>query len=182
MIFKAPINLDKIEATKIFNVLYEIFHNDFIKTKVYLDNSIYINPQSNKKENGKELSFWHLTTRKQTYFKKENGKNKKIQERLLDYNRASRIHWIKPIIKNCVSSTNIKLFYKKETTGKKPIRLYLWAYKEDFVVILQKLGKSSSFLVTSFYITEQYKRNSFEKYFEDYTNNRNPNFIRYEWF
>lgn len=74
------------------------------------------------------------------------------------------------------------MFYRKETKGKKPIRLYLWAYNEDFVVILQKLGRSSSFLVTSFYITHERKRNDFQKYYEEYMSQSNPELRRCEWF
>lgn len=64
----------------------------------------------------------------------------------------------------------IKLFYHRESNKKRDIRLYLWAYKDDFVVILQKLGKSSSFLVTSFYIDHQGKRDDYQKRYEKYQN------------
>ncbi len=175
------LDLEKIEASKIFDYLYDIFYNDFIKSKTYLNNTIYINPQTYKKDEGKELCFWHLTTREQIYIKKEGSRIIKIKERLPDFERASRIHWIKPIIENCFH-TEIKLFYKKETRGKKPIRLYLWAYNKDFVVILQKLGKSSSFLVTSFYITHRRKREDFQKYYEVYVKKLNPLLKGCEWF
>ena len=42
------------------------------------------------------------------------------------------------------------------------------SYDEDFVVILQKLGKSSSFLVTSFYITHADKRWDYQDNYETY--------------
>jgi len=180
--FDDPLDLGRIEATRIFDVLYEIFHDDFIRNKTFLNKNIFIDPQSNKKEDGKELSFWHLTTRKQRYYKKDGNRTVKMEERLTDYDRAARIHWIKPIIENGLTAQNIKLFYKKETTGKKPIRLYLWAYDEDFVVILQKLGKSSSFLVTSFYITHQHKRADFQKSYEKYVSHKDPNLRGCEWF
>ena len=182
MSFDAPLDLSSIEAAQIFDMLYDIFYDDFIANKTFLNGSIYINPQSHKKEEGKELSFWHLTTRTQSRLKKEGNRTIKIKERLLDFDRAKRIHWIKPIIDNALAAHNIKLFYKKETTKKKPIRLYLWAEDEDFVVILQKLGKSSSFLVTSFYITHQRKRDDFQKYYQDYTAKTNSDLKGCEWF
>ena len=77
---------------------------------------------------------------------------------------------------------DIRRFYRKETKGKKPIRLYLWAYKEDFVVIVQKLGASDAFLVTSFYITEAYKRASYQKWFNEYSAGSIPELHACEWF
>lgn len=178
----APLDLSNLDAAKIFDVLYAIFCDDFIANKTFLNGTIYINPQSHKKEEGKELSFWHLTTRTQTYRKKEGNRVVTVKERLLDFDRAARIHWVKTIIDSASTAQSIKLFYKKETTGKKPIRLYLWVENEDFVVILQKLGKSSSFLVTSFYITHQRKREDFQKYYESYIEKSDADLVGCEWF
>ncbi len=163
----------EIKWTKLIAKLYKELIDYFFEN---------IDPQSHKKEDGKECSFWHLTTRTQKRSKKEGNRIITVKERLLDFDRAKRIHWIKPIIDNASIAKNIKLFYKKETTRKKPIRLYLWVEDEDFVVILQKLGKSSSFLVTSFYITHQRKRDDFQKYYEDYIGKTNADLRGCEWF
>ena len=72
------------------------------------------------------------------------------------------------------------MFYYFEDNGK--IRLYLWAYNYDFVVILQKLGNSSFYLVTSFYIDNQKKRDKFQKKFEDYINKVDRRLNGCEWF
>jgi len=147
--------------------LYDIFKNDFVDNRCCLADKIYIDPKSHEKKNNKEEIFWHIIT------KKQRGR------RVLDLARASRIKWIKPIIKN-YSTLEIKRFYYFEDNNK--IRLYLWAYKHDFVVILQKLGSSSSYLVTSFYIDNQKKRDKFHKKFEDYINKVDPKLKNCEWF
>ncbi|MCK4441159.1 MAG: hypothetical protein KAU90_04085 [Sulfurovaceae bacterium] len=176
------INIDSIDATELFEVLYyDYFCVDFVDNKTYLNKTIYINPQSNKKDDGKEKSFWHLTSKTQSYQKKEGKRYITYTERLRDYSRAKRLAWVKQIIENH-DYEKIKLFYHKETTNKKPIRLYLWHYQEDFVVILQKLGKSSSFLVTSFYITHDKKRRDYQKRYEIYVKKLNPNLYGCEWF
>jgi NDP-sugar pyrophosphorylase family protein len=180
--FSYVIGVEDIEASEIFEYLYsKYFYVDFIKNKTYLNKSIYVNPESYKKDEGKELSFWHLTTREKTYTKKEGNRYVKYKERLLDIDRADRLEWVKKIIENH-SDSKIKLFYKKETTHKKPIRLYLWVYDEDFVVILQKLGRSSSFLVTSFYITHADKRRDYQKFYEIYCEKKDSNLKDCEWF
>ena len=180
--FSHIIGVEEIEATKIFDYLYkEYFYVDFIQDKTYLAGNIYIDPQCRRKDSGKELSFWHLTTREKRYTKKIGGKYVEYKERLLDVDRADRLEWVKKIIENHTDS-RIKLFYKRETKAKKPIRLYLWAYEEDFVVILQKLGKSSSFMVTSFYITHSKKRDDYQKYFEVYKRGKDESLNGCEWF
>jgi hypothetical protein len=180
--FSYVIGVEEIEASKIFDYLYkEYFCVDFIDTKTYLNGSIYINPECNKKDDGKELSFWHLTTREKTYTKKVGNQYIKYKDRLIDYDRADRLEWVKKIIENH-SDSKIKSFYKKETKHGNPIRLYLWAYDEDFVVILQKLGKSSSFLVTSFYITHADKRRDYQNYYERYYGGSDESLKGCEWF
>jgi hypothetical protein len=147
--------------------LYQIFKCDFIDNRCYIAQKIYINPQSNKKKDGKEEIFWHIVTRK----------NRRKRE--LDPPRATRIKWVKNIIL-CHNHKEIKMFYYLEDNGK--IRLYLWAYNYDFVVILQKLGNRSSYLVTSFYIDNQKKKNKFQKKFEDYINQVDNRLNGCEWF
>jgi hypothetical protein len=147
--------------------LYEIFKNDFINNSVYLNDTIYIDPKTHDKQDEKENIFWHIITRK------DRGK------RRFDTPRACRIRWIKPIILNFLDD-KIKLFYYYEDNRK--IRLYLWAFEYDFVVILQKLGNTSSYLVTSFYIDNQRKRDIFQKKFEDYNNKADVRLKDCEWF
>jgi len=147
--------------------LYQIFHNDFVRNRCYMADRIYIDPKSHEKKDGKEEIFWHIVTRK------NRGR------RELDPPRAMRIKWVKSIILNH-NHSEIKLFYYLEDNGK--IRLYLWAYNYDFVVILQKLGNGSSYLVTSFYIDNQKKRDKFQKKFEDYTNKIDIRLDNCEWF
>ena len=176
-----PINLERIDATRIIDSLYDIFDRDFVSNQTYLANSIYVDPQSNRKDEGKELSFWHLTTRKDYTYEWVNGRKIKIGgERYPDFQRASRLEWIKQILTNHDDDC-IKMFFYKEQTGKKPIRLYLWAEDHDFVVILQKLGRSSSFLVTSFYIDQEHKREDYESRYEAYLDN-STGLASYRWF
>lgn len=180
--FSCIIGVEEIEATEIFDYLYEsYFVEDFIEQKTYLNGNIYINPESYKKDENKELAFWHLTTREKQYTKREGKKFVTYKERLLDIDRADRLEWVKKIIEN-YTLPDIKCFYKKETANKKPIRLYLWLYEKNFVVILQKLRKSSSFLVTSFYIDHEDKKVDYQDYYENYTNGLDIDLAGCEWF
>ena len=122
-----------------------------------------------------------VTTRKQEKTTKQGNRYIKTIERYPDFDRSARIEWVKQILENHNHPT-VKCFYHQETNPKKDIRLYLWAYQNDFVVILQKLGRSSSFLVTSFYIDHKSKKQDYEKRFNSYRNKENPAILGCEWF
>lgn len=178
---KEPLELNRIDATEIIDVLYEIFCRDFIESDTYLAGCIYIDPRCHKKDDGKEIDFWHLTSRE---VKEKVWENRKpvwrVTGRYPDFDRASRLEWVKQILTNhCHES--IKMFYHRETNPKKDIRLYLWAYEEDFVVILQKLGRSRSFLVTSFYLDHEGKKRDYEARYRNYLS-EDPDLFQCEWF
>lgn len=176
-----PIDLSKVDATKIFDFLYDIFKNDFVLNKTYLAKKIYINPKSDDKEDNKEKVFWHLTSRDEKEYYWENGIRKhRVIGRYPDFKRSSRIKWVKKIIENHEHS-KVKYFYHQESNKKRDIRLYLWAYEDDFVVILQKLGKSQSFLVTSFFIDHKGKREDYQRRLENYQNG-DEKLENCEWF
>jgi hypothetical protein len=161
---------DKTED-EIIEFLYGIFKEHFINNNTFLADKIYIDPKIDDKERGmdKPKIYWHIIS-------KVNQRSKK---REFDSKRACRIHWIKPIILNN-QNPKIKLFYHLEKNEK--IRLYLWADNVDFIVILQKLGRASSYLVTSFYIDRDYNKNIYEKRYENYINKKDLNLKDCEWF
>lgn len=173
----SPINLTSICATQYIDHFYSFFKRDFIDSDTYLE-QIYINPRKDEIDEGKQKVFWHLTTRTDETWQFQGRSRVKVKERFPDLQRARRICWIKEILEN-YDHNAIKLFYARHHS--KSVRLYLWAYDHDFVVILQKLGKAESFLVTSFYITHQGKRNEFEKLFQEYRD-VNSGLVNYKWF
>ena len=165
-----PISLNKIAATEIIEFLYGIFHRDFVASKTYLANTVYINPRSHLKDEGKERDFWHLTSREQKEVVWENNRRiTKVIGRYPDFARASRLQWVKQILTQH-DHQSIKVFYHRETNKNRDIRLYLWAHEHDFVVILQKLGKSDAFLVTSFYLDHDGKKKDYQVRYLNYTN------------
>lgn len=177
----APIDLGSVDAGQIIDVLYNIFDRDFVANRTYLNSTIYINPRSHMKEDGKEIDFWHLTTKDEKEKVWENNKPVwKVIGRYPDFARASRLEWVKQILTSHDHDC-IKMFYHRETNKKRNIRLYLWAYDHDFVVILQKLGRSDSFLVTSFYVTHDKKKREYNNRHENYTNG-DDDLAGCEWF
>ncbi len=177
----APLNLGKVNTTELFDYLYSFFHRDFIASRTYLNGSIYIDPRSYRKEDGKEMDFWHLTHKNQSFPVKQGNRWIRQTERLYDPDRSRRIEWVKQIITQH-NHDKVKRFYHRESNRKRDIRLYLWAHEDDFVVILQKLGRSSSFLVTSFYIDYGKKRSDYESRYQNYISGRDADLGGCEWF
>ena len=162
-----PLNLGVIEAGDLYNYLYGFFRRDFVEQRTMLNGTIHISPRSHLLEDGKERDFWHLTSREKSFQVKEGNRYVTKKERLIDYARSERIEWVRQIIANH-GQGRIKLFYYRESNADRDIRLYLWAFQDDFVVILQKLGRSTSFLVTSFYIDHDAKRIDYENRYQRY--------------
>ena len=167
--FSEPIALNKIEASDIIDTLYRIFRRDFIESAAMLNGAIWVDPQVARKEDGRECSFWHLTSR--------GGPG----NRFPDFQRAARLEWIKPIVSQ-PNAPNIRLFYHRETSGKRDLRLYLWAVDAEFVVILQKLGRTTTFLVTSFCVDQPSKQRDYSARFDRYQTKSDPDLHCCEWF
>ena len=168
--FSVVVNLDNKNDDEIIELLYKIFKNDFVESRTYLSEQIYIDPMSDDIEVtiNKEKIFWHVISRKDRGIRR------------IDKPRACRINWIKPIILNHENS-RIKYFYHYEDNHK--IRLYLWAFNDNFAVILQKIGTTnSSYVVTSFYIDNQNKRDAFQRKLESYSNKSDNRLENFEWF
>lgn len=181
-LFTAPLDLSPFPSeSDAFDHLYGFFQRDFVNQRTCLTETIYVDPNGQGMKNGREEVFWHITTRDQIKRVRQGNRIVPIKTRPLDPDRASRIAWVRPMLLN-YAHADIKLFYRKETKGKKPIRLYLWAHQHDFVVIVQKLGASNAFLVTSFYITESYKRASYTKWHNEYASGANQDLQGCEWF
>lgn len=152
-----------------YEELYKVFYADFIQNQTYLANTIYVNPTFQGVENGKEKIFWHIVTRT----------NKITRTREYDEKRAERIEWVKGMIRNH-NHSEVKSFYYHEDNRK--IRFYLWAHNHDFLVILQKIGATESYLVTSFYIDNNRKRNTTQRKYDEYIAKSDSRLNGCEWF
>jgi hypothetical protein len=132
--------------------LYNIFRKDF-KGKNLIHDGIKVVFDARKIEGDKEEGFWHVITK--TDFQ--------TKERLLDFRRAERLHWIKIILEDSENELSIKRWNCLDKRRKK-IRRYLWLEKEDFVVVLEKSkNKKLYILVTAYYIEGDSTRRSLNK-------------------
>ncbi|MDT8303922.1 MAG: hypothetical protein RQ760_20745 [Sedimentisphaerales bacterium] len=148
------INLDGAYE-EIIEKLYTVFRKDFIENKArHLGRNVAINGVINEFSQGKVEGFWHVITR-------DDG-NK--TNRLIDYPRAKRLPWSKPLMENPYHD-EIKFFFYDEGVSRKGIRHYICLENENYLVILKK-RKYDYYWITSFYV-DGYRRGYFQKKFQN---------------
>jgi len=147
------INLDG-SYEEIIERLYELFRNDFIEDKAkHLGRDVAYNGVINESSQGKVEGFWHVITREDSA---RTG-------RLIDYRRAERLPWSKPLMENPYHD-EICFFFYDEGDSRKGIRHYIWIERYNYVVVLQR-KKSHYIWITSFYV-EGWKYKDLRKRYE----------------
>lgn len=129
--------------------LFKIFKKDFIDNKTYfMAYPVIVAPPRNG-ETYPEV-FWHIISQQTQKGSKSNN------TRLIDYKRAKRLCWIKPIIQQYkdeqLTSWRSKEFDKN--TGKEIYKYYFWYKEGKFMVILNCIETKTKkfFIATSFYV------------------------------
>ena len=149
-----------------YEMLYAIFCRDIRDCNLlYNGNDVWIFPDT---EDGKELIFWHLTTRgvkrqktprrKRKYYPEWQTDTK--TERLPDLRRCERLPWIKPLLEHPSEPEVLTWDYEE---GDRTIKTYAWIKDNDFVVIMKKYPDDKRRLITSFYVDKSFKRKDFER-------------------
>ena len=129
--------------------LFKIFKNDFIDNKTYFMAYPILVAPPKKGEIYSEV-FWHIISKQSQKGSKSNN------TRLIDYKRAKRLCWIKPIIQQYkdekITSWRSKDFDKK--AGKEIYKYFFWYKEGKFIVILKCIERKSKkfFIATSFYV------------------------------
>lgn len=96
--------------------------------------------------------FTHLVTR-------DDGSG----QRIIDYDRARKLNWVKPVIEN-YQQPEIHAFWCR---GSRNDTLYLWLYDYDFVVIMRKMRArqmQARIIVTSFSV-DPHRRKDLQRRF-----------------
>jgi len=148
------INLDGLYE-EIIERLYQIFRKDFMEKRAkHLGRNVTFDGVINEFSQGKVEGFWHVITRDDAT----------QSNRLIDYPRAKRLPWAKPLMEN-PHHDEIKFFFYDESDSRKGIRHYIWLEEYNYVVILQR-KKSYYVWVTAFYVDE-WKQKYLKRKFED---------------
>ncbi len=131
-----------------FENLYEIFTRDFKTSQpIYDGQVVWFFPET---EDGKEVIFWHLTTRDDN----ETG------DRLPDCRRSERLPWARPMLDNPGAPEVLAWDYLE---GDKTIKTYVWLKDYDYLVLMKKYPDGRRRLITAHCIDYPHKRKNLEK-------------------
>jgi len=134
-----------------FDLLYVVFKADFVDGQPsYRGHSVWTFPE---KEDGKELVFWHMTSRE----------DKATGTRLPDLRRSERLPWARPMINNAGQTEVLDWDYEE---GDGTIKTYVWLKDYDYVAILKKYPDGRRRLVTSYWVEYENAKRKFEKKYE----------------
>ncbi len=155
--------------TDTYDMLYSVFCNDIRDTKLtYANKNVWFFKQ--EMEAGKEILFWHLTSRKPSPIPRrkkkfvDNGTYRDKTERLPDLPRCKRLCWVNSIICNHQKNEILDWDYKE---GDGTIKTYLWLKEHSFLVILKLFPDGSRRLVTSFHVNYASKKIELERKLEN---------------
>ncbi len=146
--------------------IYSVFRQHFEIDGVLVDGSrlkIYLKKSNISQFRNKPETFVHIVTRDA----KGSG------YRSFDKARANKIHWIKPILVNCIDS-RIHVFDRSHDKTGKPQR-YFWFKNKDFVVILRNYHQDN-FLVTAFCVDPMTAR-KYQKWHQQGACNKKPHIM-----
>ena len=141
---------------EILRKLYFVFVRDF-KSNLVKHRSLIVLYDQRIFPDGewKEEGFWHVVSRK----------DPKTGDRLIDYRRAERLPWARPLMESS-ERPEIKVFDYIEGPKDKGIRRYIWLEGYDYALILQR-KKKAFYWVTAFYIDIEWKREDMKKRFNN---------------
>lgn len=139
------------DALKQVPELFKIFKKDFIDNKTYFMAYPVIIAPPKKGEIYPEV-FWHVISQQSKKGSKSNN------TRLIDYKRAERICWIKPIIQQ-YKDEQLTTWCSKEfdkNSGKEILKYYLWFKDGKYMVVLKCIESKTKkyFIATAFYVKD----------------------------
>lgn len=143
--------------------LYRYFRRDFIVSRPAIDGQpvgINVAPVVN----GKEESFWHLTTEEQEVV--QDGVARK--ERLPDMKRCCRIRWPRAIL-DAARSADVRAWRERRPDG---LRLVFALGDFSYLVSVAVRGSGKLFLATAFPIVYERRREKHRKQYERYMRER----------
>lgn len=148
------LNLDG-DWNTILSHLYAVFVRDFKESQTY-HRGVKVIYNDTIKSDGleKEEGFWHVVSK----FDDNTG------NRLIDYPRAKRLPWAKPLMES-TERPEVKVWQYREGTADRGLRTYIWLENYNYALILQR-KKNVFYWVTAFYV-ESWKQRDLRRRYEN---------------
>jgi hypothetical protein len=135
--------------------LYDIFCNTLLDLSgVIIDgNAVRVDTNKDRATPEYECSFIHFISK---------GINVSAV-RSIDFERARRIHWIRPILEHHLDDA-VKSFWYTRFDGE---ALNLWLHEHDFLIVLKKDRRNNGNVIVTAHHVEGYKRKQLTSQYKD---------------
>lgn len=135
------------DFTRAVDSLYLVFNQDFkLNAAFHFGIRVIFNREIKADGQGKEEFFWKIISRD----------DYKAGERLIDFRRAERLPWAKPLMQSGPRPEILVWDYQEGSAGKR-VRTYIWVKDHDYVVVLERKARVY-FWVTAFFVPSDGKR------------------------
>ena len=138
-----------------------VFRRDIEENTNFLFRGDCIYPLKREGQVSMDVLFNHLTRRGED---RVDGTYNKYKHRVFEKERSERLHWIRYHIEE-KSPNCIHVFTLKERTkqGKNAIKTYIYDSGQKYVIILEHQRKGGYYLLTAYYLSEEYGCKQIEK-------------------
>lgn len=138
-VYPSLLEIDHLTETQRTESLLRVFKRDIEDNPEFKFRSKKINPTKGE-DDAMAILFHHLTT---------SIIDEKTRERVFEYQRSKRLHWIKHhIYEN--KKENILIFSIEESAG---IRTYIFDKDQNYVIILEPYrSRTEYYLITAYYL------------------------------
>ncbi|GHU52454.1 hypothetical protein FACS1894132_02120 [Clostridia bacterium] len=135
--------------------LYEVFCGALLDLSGVIvdDKPVHVDTNKDKYAPDYECSFIH-------FISSETRKGSGV--RVIDFSRASKLHWIRPILEH-YKDTAVRSFWHVRHDGE---ALYLWLHEHDFLIVLKKDRKIDGNIIVTAHNVENYTRKKLSKQYE----------------
>ena len=142
--------------------LFKVFKKDFMDYHPKFEGK-YVYYVTKPSLNGKPHTFWHMTTEDKNYH--PNGEDDRCQS----MRKCERIGWVRPIIENSQSNSQIKIWKEIINRGGKKHRTCIWfdGNTDSYLVVLDET-KKYFILWTAYPIEKQLQKDKLQKKFDTY--------------
>lgn len=151
------LSVDRPTKDQLFT-MYGHYLNDIVRNPICIgEKELKFNSNASKHPicRGKHVCFEHIITRESKY----------TDKRIFDYERANKVHWIKPIIEN-VSDFRIKYFEAVNSEGFN--QQFYWYEAKMFIIIIREINPDI-LLITSFSV-DKINKTEYKTMYENYQN------------
>jgi hypothetical protein len=139
---------------RLVELLYSVFERNFLASRCFF-NGFPVVVDNRRIDSDKEEGFWHVVTRTE------------IEGRVLDYKRAKRLPWLKPLIES-PADVDILRWEESEPDRRRGTivrKHFIWYEHGDYLIVLKE-NPGRYYLATAFHVTGPHEHDRYMRKYQ----------------